>query len=678
MSGINAVGFLLLFLCLATSFLVDCSYGEKRVISDEKIDQMEKRMRVSSHSTTTEAFGASIFDSPTTHRCSCGQELSWNNLVNDFHKSRSFSIPCPTCNHQHALPDLLTEISTMARESVHRVDRMGLSRSISKYAPLTILIILNADIKEIQISSDQSIARFQVEWGGQTLEIEQDNQKCILENRISLMEYCLLSCGVHGNIKWLKKLISFRVNPNIMSKWQNTVLHNAINFKKVDIVKYLIEIGVRLDINSGVHGLPTHFALKVNNLFALDLLLKAGADLESVDMGGKTILTKASEADNLAALALLSQYYPQLTLSLTSIVERIIKTDNSKAMMIILGLKIEFFDKEHKIIALAAKRSTKVFATLSSCYKHSKSFAIVSFCNALVAGRMDNVEVLKSHGFNLNDHGRRGISVLSYAISEKDKKLVEKLLEMGATMDETQGEAFLVEAIKKNSLKVVQLLLKSIERFKENNVPRAIRILKLACKIGNLNAIEELLSRNDIFAVDFHLISAFQSGNIEIFKHFLNRGFVHKLIDGTISWFMHNILIVIDLPDVIQTILQRGANFYKDTMSANIHKIILEAHPVLGSRLTHVDTPAVTALLFSRTRSMKVFLDHGFNPNYRIFSGTTTLLHLACELKNIEIARLLIKYGADTNALDNYSHSPFSYIDNSDIHAQLQDMSEFL
>lgn len=195
--------------------------------------------------------------------------------------------------------------------------------------------------------------------------------------------------------------------------------------------------------------------------------------------------------------------------------------------------------------------------------------------------------------------------------------------------DEAQIDETMLVTIKASDLNILKLILRAgLIDFKSASYQRIRNLLVFACQIGNLSIIEELFSQAGLQNERIRLIIAFLSKNDEIFINFLNRGFVNRSDDGSIKWLVEGYR-----PKLIQTILEKGANSYEEPIIESIYSDILDAIPTLNSRLTHVETPVVTALLHSRIKSMEVFLEQGFSPNHRIFSGNSTLLHLACDSK---------------------------------------------
>ena len=67
--------------------------------------------------------------------------------------------------------------------------------------------------------------------------------------------------------------------------------------------------------------------------------------------------------------------------------------------------------------------------------------------------------------------------------------------------------------------------------------------------------------------------------------------------------------------------------------------------------LSKTDPAIVIAILNNDFEAFKALLYHGTNPNTRIFQDSSSLLHLACEIGNAEMAAYLISIGADDQCI---------------------------
>lgn len=679
-------------LLLILVFLVN--YGEcvkiGEVHANESSDINEdrrKRMRLVLESEaasliTTEASkvaGPNNSRSDLIYSCGCGDLRDLKNLVENFKNTRSFALPCSKCGQSLSLPDFLKFIDKMADDPATSANEKATNTPILSMRAVNTLISINAQIKDLQISADQTIGTFEIEWAGEKFKINLDNRKFLNLKGADLLTLSMILCGIHGNIDILKVFISLGADINATPKNKGSLLQLAIKHNKIAFIEYLISIGIILDIETINYGFITHYALQLDNLHVLRLLLNAGANLESVDKEGKTILTKAIETNNRAALALLSNYYPSAQ-DLNEIIDKIIEADDAEAMGKVFNLKLIDSTRTIEIIANLAANSTKIFQYLFKNFNFSKSVPLIAFYHAIKAGKMDNVDYLISRGYGLNTIINGEIGILAYTISYNDEVVVKKLLELGTKpTEETQIDKVMIETIKKGNPNMLKLIFgPGMKAFQDLGFERIRKSLVFACKVGNLGIIEDLYSMAGSKFEEHRLAAAYMSKNEEIFINFLNRGFTSSLSGGLIHFFMHNILMEGDRPRSIEAALQKGANIYLELMTDNIYANIVKANPAFETRITRYEIAAVTALLYSRTKSMEVILKSGFNPNVRIFSGSSTLLHLACELNNIEMAGLLLKYGADNNALDNNHMAPFSHTNNPELFAQLQNMNHLL
>lgn len=419
------------------------------------------------------------------YKCSCGASDHISCVINQLKSGVSFSFPCPKCGVKQLLPDILRNFMKMTRETVPTADRLDYLESNASTCVLWYLATLDVNLIDATISSDQRVTTLKLEWAGETFSIDLDNQEYLAGSGLDVKQNFAIICAMNGRINILKSLISLGIDPNALTKKKSTALHTAIKFDHPDVLKYLLENGARTDIKSANYGLPTHFALEMNNLVALILLLNAGADIESIDKDGKTIQTKAHETNNLAALAIIKRYnfnpsepIPMEYFSLLKIIKNIIETDDAKEFESILELQQNIIDLKdddgHYLIVDAAQKSTQVFQIFVRELKKSRNQFInfiASFYFALKAGRMDNIQVLKSHGYHENLRGPASkftgeLTVLNYAIQQNDAQIVEKLLQMGANprlaqpfRNNVKAIPPLMDAVTVNNPKIVRLLL---------------------------------------------------------------------------------------------------------------------------------------------------------------------------------------------------------------------------
>ena len=113
--------------------------------------------------------------------------------------------------------------------------------------------------------------------------------------------------------------------------------------------------------------------------------------------------------------------------------------------------------------------------------------------------------------------------------------------------------------------------------------------------------------------------------------------------------------------EIVKLLLENGADPYEPMLPSVFHFLKKDHFPTYANRLTKFDPPIVVAILTGNFEVFKLLLDTGMNLNFRIFNSSTSLLHLVCELGNVQMAAYLISSGADIHMIDYRGHSPFQY-----------------
>src|SRR3989339_583874 len=91
----------------------------------------------------------------------------------------------------------------------------------------------------------------------------------------------------------------------------------------------------------------------------------------------------------------------------------------------------------------------------------------------------------------------------------------------------------------------------------------------------------------------------------------------------------------------------------QDLISATVDKDIKEIKSLLfdAPKEYTPDTPLLTALMYGRTKIVKLFLEHNANANARNYYGGTPLMS-AVKKAHIKIIKLLLEHDADVNAIN--------------------------
>jgi ankyrin repeat protein len=95
---------------------------------------------------------------------------------------------------------------------------------------------------------------------------------------------------------------------NYQDEYEDSILHNAVKYKKIEIVEYLLENGADVNIEENDGQTPLFNAAIHNNdgdMTITKLLLKKGANINHKDNDGKTPLILASTYGNIEFVKIL-------------------------------------------------------------------------------------------------------------------------------------------------------------------------------------------------------------------------------------------------------------------------------------------------------------------------------------------------------------------------------------
>jgi ankyrin repeat protein len=110
------------------------------------------------------------------------------------------------------------------------------------------------------------------------------------------IEDALRSTIEKGTLEDLKEIITTENVNNVFSKWKLTALHIASGKNKLEMVKYLLEIGANIDMKAKLGHTPLYSSTIFNNYDVFRYLIDNGADVNIRHSSGKTPLDVAVES----------------------------------------------------------------------------------------------------------------------------------------------------------------------------------------------------------------------------------------------------------------------------------------------------------------------------------------------------------------------------------------------
>lgn len=255
----------------------------------------------------------------------------------------------------------------------------------------------------------------------------------------------------------------------------------------------------------------------------------------------------------------------------------------------------------------------------------------VAIAQALIAALSENeIVAIKTKVYTLSGNEQLEQTLAGWgqeALDRAQKDITDKV----QWVDSREGN-WLFTAIAANNAEIIPLVVN------EGNVnkPKADNITPLIYAVGwgNKEAIEALINCGadvDLSTNDSNEISplslALSKGNMDIIKMLLEKDADPNIISSRSNLSHFEKAILTNDYDLIKLMLDHGAKLFRNSVS--------------GINL-HVDLAIQQGYL----ESLKAILDHGFDPNKIDYQDHNPLLW-AVQNKQLEVARLLLEYGAD-------------------------------
>ena len=330
------------------------------------------------------------------------------------------------------------------------------------------------------------------------------------------------------------------------------------------------------------------------------------------------------------------------------------------------------------LIILAAEKATPenlnflLDSGLKLCSDESQTVS-KGFLFAIKTANLANAAVFLERGANIDEINLddQRISMLSTVITMGKIDSVKFLIDNNADLDLASWNGAMVPihiAVMYDNAAIVELLIKSKRvNLSVMNKQRRTPVQSAAC-LGKMNALRALIDNGAptyVFTGEGYSLLQYTiaAGPLESVKFLIDRGFMPVTKDGILSYVLH-LAISPQSSETVKYLLGYGASPY-EPMLTYILTFVRNSFPKYANKLAQTDPPIVIAIFKGDFETFKALLEAGMNPNTRIFGGSSSLLHLVCELGNVDMAVHLISMGADTHALDSDSRSPFYYNDDT-------------
>jgi ankyrin repeat protein len=425
--------------------------------------------------------------------------------------------------------------------------------------------------------------------------------------------YYATLCGISSPMEYL--ITKRGQNPNESHGGWGTPLHAAAVLGHAAIALFLLDHNADVNARDKHNSTPLHEASGSGNLDVMKLLISRRADLNALDHEGRSPLHRAFQHQ---------------------------KFDSMKL--------------------LVNRDAVNVRDRSNSTLLHEAS----------ASGNFDVMELLLSHGADVDVHDHRGDSPLHRAFHHQNFDAVKILVNRGAVnVCDRSNSTLLHEAAGSGNIDIIRLLLDRdadvnvLDRCGDSPLHKAFRYhdavkllvdrgadvnarnksnstpLHEASGSGNRDVMELLLSLGaDINAQDhrgvtpLHEASRYQ--NFDAMKLLVNGGAEVNVRDKNSSTPLHEASGSGNL-DVVRLLLGLGAD--------------LNVHDHRG------DSPLRRAFQHQKFDAMELLVNRCADVNVRN-QFNSTLLHEASGSGNLYIAKLLLDHGAEVNALDQWGDTP--------------------
>ncbi|XP_076285931.1 transient receptor potential cation channel subfamily A member 1-like [Lasioglossum baleicum] len=360
------------------------------------------------------------------------------------------------------------------------------------------------------------------------------------------------------------------------------------------------------------------------NLEIVEDLLKNGADVNMLDykvyFGGISLLQRAVNEKQVQMAKLLINYGA--------------------------NVNVKNIRGETPIVNAIQNRDTKMIELLLTNGADIKEDPEV-VCTAVMCGNLELVEDLLKNGTDvnmLNGNIYYRNSLLHRAVNEKQVQMAKLLINYGANVNvkDTREETPIVNAIQNRDTKMIELLLTNGADIKEDP-----KVVCTAVRCRNLELVEDLLKNGaDINALDnmyfgnSFLHMAVKTKQVQMVKLLINYGANVNVKDSQGETPIVNAIQNRD-KKMIELLLTNGVDIKEDPK-------------VLRAAVENGNLKIVEDILME-----------GADVNMLLIAnssiGRFLPLHKAVMQRQLEMANVLIKYGANVNAKDSDGATPIFY-----------------
>ncbi|QOY53812.1 ankyrin repeat domain-containing protein [Candidatus Sulfurimonas marisnigri] len=410
--------------------------------------------------------------------------------------------------------------------------------------------------------------------------------------------------------------------------------------KKKEAEKRLFRMAKKLEPFKGINHLadintidsegktPLFYAIKLNNLYYLNLFIKAGADIMHKDKYGKTIF---DYFDNDVPYRIRNALWME---------RKKLKNPNFKVEKVLTqyGKKIVYTEKS---------------------YTDKDSWT--ELMHAVYKNDENKVDLLLQNNINVNDYNNNRTTALHMSISLDNLNIMKKLLDKGANVEAKNryGATPLFFAVSYENKKALKLLLQyganihTKNNFKETPLLYAYHQKKASMinyLIKNGSDINERNSNGETI-----LFEAFKNGSFKDVQFFLKLG-ADISIQNNEKKYVYDYINYRTAEKIVK-IMQMAYLKKHLEEKAPVSFVIKYNNNNNNNKNSSKPSPLKHAIVHSDIEKLKILLKIGTNKEVSLIEKNR-LLFTAVSKNNIEAINLLLDNGADIEAKNNSERTP--------------------
>lgn len=352
----------------------------------------------------------------------------------------------------------------------------------------------------------------------------------------------------------LKKQVNLAINQNL-----DTWLHEAVSQNDIPLITQLLEWGADPNLNNKNKQTPLHFAGKLKQSAAFELLIEHGALMSVIDNEGMSPACHAASNGNTETLKVMLTKFPEYANYASSsdgktLLIRAILNDHFDTAQYLLSCEgvnldskindpanLAIHDHNALILAISKKNLALVKAILD------KGVSLETLCHnsppitfAIIWGDMNIFELLLEKKANIQVRNSMQSTLAIFATEMDRLDMLSKMISLDRSQLNHQnqfGITPLHTAIFRNQHEIIDYLLSQADtlldlKFLDANQKTLITALAYAIEIGDIAIIKKLLNRGA--TVDYQAIMKALDANNEIKDLILNAAHLSEKVKNMI------------------------------------------------------------------------------------------------------------------------------------------------